>query len=121
LDHSHRNPFSRTKGGGGANDNSLALDLLGEVDLVTRRVLDEDVQVGDGVALLDEVACGAVEGGDLDAGESGGETAGEHDGSELRINKMGIEREEMRERGRKRGGRRDGVLLMFLRGAPQIW
>jgi hypothetical protein len=71
----------RTEGSGSADDHSLALDLLGEIDLVAGRVLDEDVQVGNGVALLDEVPGGAVEGGGPDAGDVGCDTASEHDGS----------------------------------------
>lgn len=73
---------SRTEGGGSANDNSLVLDLLGQVDLVTGGVLDQDVQVGDGVALLHERGRGAVEERCLraDAGDVGCNTAGEHDG-----------------------------------------
>lgn len=73
--------MARTEGCGSADDHSLALDLLGEIDLVAGRVLDEDVQVGNGVALLDEVPGGAVEGGGPDAGDVGCDTASEHDGS----------------------------------------
>ncbi len=73
--------MSRTEGCRSADDHSLALDLLGEIDLVAGRVLDEDVQVGNGVALLDEVPGGAVEGGGPDAGDVGCDTASEHDGS----------------------------------------
>lgn len=73
---------SRTEGGRSANDNSLVLDLLGQVDLVTGGVLDQDVQAGDGVALLHERGRGAVEEGCLraNAGDIGCDTAGEHDG-----------------------------------------
>lgn len=73
--------MSRTEGSGSADDHSLALDLLGEIDLVAGRVLDEDVQVGNGVALLDEVPGGAVKGGGPNAGDAGCDTASEHDGS----------------------------------------
>lgn len=52
---------SHTEGRRGANDDTLALDLLGEVDLVTGGVLNQDVQVGDGVALLDEGGRGVME------------------------------------------------------------
>ena len=51
----------RTKGSRRANDNTLALNLLGEVDLVTRGVLDQDVEIRNGVALLDESRTGVVE------------------------------------------------------------
>lgn len=70
------------EGGRSANDNSLVLDLLGQVDLVTGGVLDQDVQAGDGVALLHERGRGAVEEGCLraNAGDIGCDTAGEHDG-----------------------------------------
>ena len=71
---------SRTEGSWGANDDSLILDLLGQVDLVAGGVLDQDIQVGDGVALLHERGRGAVEEGCLraNAGDVGCDTAGEH-------------------------------------------
>lgn len=72
---------ARTKGGRSANDNTLVLDLLGQVDLVTRGVFDEDVEVGEGVALLNEGRGGVVEEGALGerAREGGSETtSGEH-------------------------------------------
>lgn len=71
---------SRTEGSGSANDDSLALDLLGQIDLVAGGVLDQDVEVGDSVALLHERGRGAVEEGCLraNAGDVGCDTAGEH-------------------------------------------
>lgn len=69
---------SHTEGCRGANDDTLALDLLGEVDLVTGGVLNQDVQVGDGVALLDEGGRGVMEESSLSphARGVGSETAG---------------------------------------------
>lgn len=71
---------SRTEGSWRANDDSLVLDLLGQIDLVAGGVLDQDVEVGDGVALLYERGRGAVEEGGLraNAGDVGCDTAGEH-------------------------------------------
>lgn len=73
----------RTEGRRNTDDNGLALDLLGEVDLVTGGVLDEHIEIGDGVAFLNEGGSGVVEEGTLrqGAGKTGGETAsGEHGG-----------------------------------------
>lgn len=58
---------------GDTNDDTLARKLFGEVDLVTRGVLDK-VNAGDGVALLDECGCGAVEGSNTGARDAGCET-----------------------------------------------
>lgn len=73
---------SHTEGSWSANDDSLVLDLLGQIDLVTGGVLDQDVQVRDGVALLHERGRGAVEEGSLraNARDVGCDTAGEHGG-----------------------------------------
>ena len=88
---------ARTKSSRSANDNTLVLDLLGQIDLVTGGVFHEDVDVGKGVALLDEGRSGVVEEGALGEGarEGGSETAGgEHDGYKLeRVYKM-VKREE---------------------------
>ena len=88
---------TRTKSSRSANDNTLVLDLLGQIDLVTGGVFHEDVDVGKGVALLDEGRSGVVEEGALGEGarEGGSETAGgEHDGYKLeRVYKM-VKREE---------------------------
>lgn len=76
-----------TEGCGDTDNNTLALELLGEVDLVAWGVLDEDIEVGDSVALLHEGGTGAVEEGALGggAGNRGGQTAGgEHDDGGLR-------------------------------------
>lgn len=102
--------MSRTEGSGSADDHSLALDLLGEIDLVAGRVLDEDVQVGNGVALLDEVPGGAVEGGGPDAGDVGCDTASEHHGS---IGDYGIGIEDWRWAGAGGKARVEVALLMF--------
>ena len=72
---------ARTKGGRSANDNTLVLDFPGQVDLVTRGVFHEDVEVRERVAFLDEGRGGVVEEGALGerARESGSETtSGEH-------------------------------------------
>lgn len=72
---------SRTESSRDTDDDTLALDLLGQVDLVAGRVLHQDIQVGDGVALLDEGRRGVMEERGLgpDAGELSSETAsGEH-------------------------------------------
>lgn len=77
--------FSRyralTEGSGGTNDHGLVLDLLGQVDLVARGVLDQDVKVGDSIALLHESGRGAVEEGSLRANARNvcETTSGEHD------------------------------------------
>ena len=66
---------SRTESCGDTDDYTLALQLIGEVDLVAGGVLDE-VQAGNGVALLDESGRGAVKESSLGAraGKVGGET-----------------------------------------------
>lgn len=72
---------SRTESSRDTDDDTLALDLLGQVDLIAGRVLHQDVQVGDAVALLDEGGRGVMEKRGLgpDAGELSSETAsGEH-------------------------------------------
>lgn len=77
---------SRTEGSWSSDDNTLVLDLLGQVDFVSGGVLDEAIEVGDGVALLHECGRGAVEEGGLraNAGHVGCEAAGgEHDGYQL--------------------------------------
>lgn len=61
MSYSCRDEGDRTESRRGANDDTLALDLLGEVDFVAGRVLDE-VKVGDGVALLHEGGRRRVEG-----------------------------------------------------------
>lgn len=74
---------SLTESSGDANNNTLALELLGEVDLVAGGVLNKDVQVRDSIALLDEGRRGLVEEGGLgpDAGNVDSEAAsGEHRG-----------------------------------------
>lgn len=66
-----------------ANNDTLALDLLGKVDLVTGGILDQHVEVRNGVSLLHEGGSGLVEEGPLGdgTGEAGCETtSGEHDG-----------------------------------------
>lgn len=73
---------SLTEGSWGSNDNALVLDLLGQVDLVSGGVLDETVEVGDGVALLHEYGRRTVEEGGLraNAWHVGCDAAGgEHD------------------------------------------
>ena len=74
-----------TEGCGDADNDALALELVGEVDLVTGRVLNKDIKVGDGVSLLDESWGSVVEQGPLrqGAGNASGDTAGsEHDGGD---------------------------------------
>lgn len=58
--HGCGNMWKRTEGSWDTNDNTLALKLLGDVDLVARRGLDE-VDAGDGVANLNTGACGRLE------------------------------------------------------------
>ena len=75
--------WEHTECGGCANDDTLALDLLGKVNLVARRVLNQDVEIRDGVSFLDEGRSGVVEEGPLGQGarEGGSEAASsEHDG-----------------------------------------
>lgn len=69
-----------TKGSGSTNNNTLALDLLGEIDLVSGGVFDQDVKVRNGVALLDESRSGVVEESAL--GESAGERGSDTTSSE---------------------------------------
>lgn len=73
--------MTHTESGGDANDDSLALQLLGEVDLVAGGVLDQDIEIGDGIALLNKRRDGVVEKRPLgqDARNASGQTAsGEH-------------------------------------------
>ena len=66
-----------------ADNDTLALNLLGKVNLVARRVLNQDVEIRDGVSFLDEGRSGVVEEGPLGQGarEGGSEAASsEHDG-----------------------------------------
>lgn len=88
---------SRTEGSWGTDDHGLVLDLLGQIDLVAGGVLDQDVQVGNGIALLHERGRGAVEEGSLraNAGKVGGEAAGgEHFGIGLGVwwNNLSVEK-----------------------------
>jgi len=57
ANHGCGNIWKRTEGSWDTDDNTLALKLLGDVDLVARRGLDE-VDAGDGVANLNTGACG---------------------------------------------------------------
>jgi len=60
------------------DNNTLARKLLGEVDLVTGGAFDQ-VNVGNGVSLLDERGCGTVERRDTGARDASSETtSGEH-------------------------------------------
>lgn len=72
----------RTEGSRNADDDTLALDLLGEIDLVPGGVLNQDVQVGNGIALLNEGGRGVMEEGGLspDAGEVSSEPASSEHG-----------------------------------------
>lgn len=72
--------MTRTKSGRHPDDHTIAFDLLGQIDLVARGVLSQDLQVRDGVAFLDEGRRGPVEEGRL--GSCGGNTRGEAAGSE---------------------------------------
>lgn len=75
----------RAESCGNADNDALALQLAGEVDLVAGRVLNQNIKVGNGVALLDESRSSVVEQSPLgeDAGNTSGETAGsEHDDSD---------------------------------------
>lgn len=77
---------SRTEGSRGTNDDTLALDLLGQIDLVAGRVLDQHVKVWDGITLLHKGRRGVVEerGLGAHAWDVGCEsTGGEHDGQQL--------------------------------------
>jgi hypothetical protein len=58
--HGYGNIWKRTEGSWDTNDDSLALKLLGDVDLVARRGLDE-VNVWDGIANLNTGACRRLE------------------------------------------------------------
>ena len=63
---------------GNTDNDTLARKLLGEVDLVTGRAFDQ-VNVGDGVTLLDEGGRGAVERRDTGARNTSSKTtSGEH-------------------------------------------
>ena len=55
--HGFGNIWKRTEGSRDTDDNALALKLLGDVDLVAGRGLDE-VNVWDGIANLNTSACG---------------------------------------------------------------
>lgn len=70
----------RTESGGNADDDTLSLQLLGQVDLVAGGVLDQDVEIGDGVSLLNESRRGAVEQRPLrqGAGDGSETTSSEH-------------------------------------------
>lgn len=75
--------WEHTECGGSTNDDTLALDLLGKVNLVARRVLNQDVEIRDGVSFLDEGRCSVVEESPLGQGarKGGSEAASsEHDG-----------------------------------------
>lgn len=77
------------------DNNTLALQLLGEVDLVAGGVLDEDIQVGDSVSLLDECGRSLVEERGLGANArnaSSETTSGKHCG---RIGGIEIEQSEV--------------------------
>lgn len=56
---------THTESCGDTDDNALALELLGEVDLVARGVLDQHVQIGNGISLLHKGGCSVVEEGGL--------------------------------------------------------
>lgn len=58
--HGFGNIWKRTEGSRDTNDNALALKLLGDVDLVARRGLDE-INAGDRVADLHGDTCGRLE------------------------------------------------------------
>lgn len=72
-----------TEGCGNTDNDAFALEFIGEVDLVTGGVLNQDIKIRDGVPFLDESWSSVVEQGPLGegAGYTSGETAGgEHDG-----------------------------------------
>jgi hypothetical protein len=50
-----------TEGRWNTDNDALALELIGEVDLVTGRVLYQDIKVWDGVSFVDESGSRAVE------------------------------------------------------------
>lgn len=71
-----------TVSGGDTDDDTFTLELLGKVDLVSWRVLNQDVEVWDRISLLDECRCSLVEQGPLaeSAGSARSKAAGsEHD------------------------------------------
>lgn len=64
-----------------ADNDTLALNLLGKVNLVARGVLSQNFEIRDGIALLDESRRGVVEKSRLGpgGGDAGCEAAsGEH-------------------------------------------
>jgi hypothetical protein len=80
--------LSRTEGCRHTDDQRLAdAQLVGHVDLVAGRALDEDIEVGDCVTDLDEGAGGGVEAarceaaGGIESQSAGG--VGVHDGNWL--------------------------------------
>jgi hypothetical protein len=73
--------WRHTEGGRDTDDDALALKLLGDVDLVARRGLDE-LDVGDGIANLDIGTGRRLEGTGSAKGARGGcreSAGGEHD------------------------------------------
>lgn len=73
----------------GANNHTLSLEFLGQVDLVTGRALDQDVKVRERVSNLDEGRPGVMEQCPLsmDARKGGGKTLScEHGGPERASN-----------------------------------
>jgi hypothetical protein len=58
--HGCGNIWKRTEGSRDTDDNALALELLGDVDLVARRGLDE-LNLWNGIANLNAGACGRLE------------------------------------------------------------
>ena len=60
ANHGCGNIWKRTEGSWDTDDNTLALKLLGDVDLVARRGLDE-INAGDRVADLHRDTCGRLE------------------------------------------------------------
>ena len=73
--------WRHTEGGRDTDDDALALKLLGDVDLVARRGLDE-LNVGDGIANLDIGTGRRLEGTGSAKGARGGcceSAGGKHD------------------------------------------
>lgn len=85
------------------DNDTLARKLLGEVDLVTWGAFDQ-VNVGDGVSLLDERGRGAVERRHTGARDTSSETtSGEHFSIALLEMRDGQNKKGKRRKKRKRG------------------
>jgi hypothetical protein len=85
--------WQHTEGGRHTDDDALALELLGDVDLVARRGLDK-LNVGDGIANLDIGTGRRLEGTGSAKGTRGGcheSAGGEHGGGLCVVRVRGID------------------------------